>query len=105
MEVAMILRLRSISRAALVLVCASFVTVSCEEDDDGGGDHGGDEPAVCTEISDVCHDLDDGSGMAHECHELAHAGVATDCEAMHDECIAFCESAATGEGSGGSSGG
>ncbi|HET6582213.1 MAG TPA: hypothetical protein VFG69_02175 [Nannocystaceae bacterium] len=93
--------LRFIRDAALVLVSSAALTVACGDDGDGEEEHGHDEPPVCSEISDVCHDADMGSGMAHECHETAHAGVAADCEAVHDACIAFCTASATGSSGGG----
>jgi len=90
-------------RAALVLACSAVVTIACDDDDDGEDEHGHEEPAVCKEISSVCHDADEGEGMAFECHQQAHEGDAEVCEMIHDECIAFCTGAGTGE-SGGSSG-
>jgi hypothetical protein len=91
------MRLRSVTRAVLVLMASAALTVACDDDDDEGGDEHGDDPAVCTEISDACHDLDMGSGMAHECHDTAHGGTAEECEAVHDDCIAFCTGGDTGE--------
>ena len=99
--------------ALLVLVCSTALTVACDDDDDddaaeehgGTADEHGDEPAVCSEISDACHDLDSGEGMAHDCHITAHEGEAMACEEVHDECIAFCGGADSGSsGSSGSSG-
>jgi len=89
---------------ALALACASFVTVSCEDDDGAEEDHGGEAPAVCQEITDVCHDADMGSGMAYDCHEQAHENDAAQCEMIHDACIAFCTGGSTGDDSGTDSG-
>lgn len=91
---------RSVSRAALVLVSATCLTLACDDDEDGDEEHSEEEPAICKEISSVCHDEDMGAGMAQDCHVQAHEGDADLCEMIHDECIAFC----TGGGSSGSSG-
>jgi hypothetical protein len=81
----MFLPARSVPVLLLVLAGAAAVTVACG--DDKGSDS---EPQVCKDISSVCHDEDGGSGMATECHEQAEAGDATQCQMIHDECIAFC---------------
>ncbi|MBC8069235.1 MAG: hypothetical protein IAG13_12945 [Deltaproteobacteria bacterium] len=87
----MSIRLQILLRSSCAFAFSTALAVACG-DDSGEGDeeHGQAEPQVCKDISSVCHDLDDGSGMAHECHETAHAGEAAACEAIHDECIAFC---------------
>jgi hypothetical protein len=84
------LRLRSIPTLLLALSVSAAITVGCGDDKGNGEEHSGTEPAICQEISSVCHDADGGSGMAHDCHEQAHAGDAAVCEMIHDECIAFC---------------
>ena len=35
--------------------------------------------ALCTLIGHACHAVDPGSGPLHDCHELGHAGDATQC--------------------------
>ena len=95
--------LRSIRRVTLVLLASTAITVACDDDEEG--EHGTDEPPICKEISEACHDLDTGPGMAQDCHLTAHEGDAAECEMVHDECIAFCTGAGTGESGGSSSGG
>jgi hypothetical protein len=61
----------------LVSLCA------CGDDDE--------RPAECTEISEACHELDSGSGPAHDCHEGAHdAWSREECVAMRASCLAAC---------------
>lgn len=57
--------------------------------DAGHGDAGEDQ---CQQIGHLCHDLDTGAdaGLAHECHEVGHAGDALQCAAIYDDCIALC---------------
>jgi hypothetical protein len=93
--------LRSIRRATLVLLASTAITVACDDDDD---EHDGDAPPVCQEIVDACHDLDTEPGMARDCHLTAHEGHAEDCEPIHDECIAYCTGAGTGDSGSSSSG-
>lgn len=85
----MTLRLRSLCTLSLVLVGSAAITVACGKDE-GGDEHSATEPQVCKDISSVCHDLDTGSGMAHDCHEQAHAGDPAVCEMISADCIAFC---------------
>jgi len=86
----MIFPARAIPSLFLVLSASAAVTVACGDDKGAGEEHSDTEPQVCKDISSVCHDADSGSGMAHECHEQAHAGDAAVCEMISDECIAFC---------------
>jgi len=52
---------------------------------------GGHEEDKCATLGTVCHDLDDGdAGLAHECHEVGHAGDAEACDEIYDECIDLC---------------
>ena len=46
--------------------------------------------ASCVEIMDVCHAADEGTGPAHDCHDVAHADVEADCAAQKDACITAC---------------
>ncbi len=56
------------------------------------------EPTSCQRIIDACHDVDPGTGMAHECHETAHDdGTAAACDPIADECVAACEALAGGD--------
>jgi hypothetical protein len=96
----MSLRQDSFATLLLALAASAAVTVACGDDKGSGDEHSSTEPPVCMEVSSACHDLDTGSGMAHDCHEQAHAGDAAVCEMIHDECIAFCTGAGTGSESG-----
>lgn len=46
----------------------------------------------CHDIGHLCHDLDTGpdAGLAHQCHEVGHAGNQTACAEIYDECITLC---------------
>jgi hypothetical protein len=71
------------------LVLAAAMVVACSHDDD---DHTHTErPAVCEAIGTMCHPFDNGSGVAHDCHELSHATwTAAQCEAEKAKCTAAC---------------
>jgi hypothetical protein len=46
----------------------------------------------CQNIIDACHDLDLGTGEAHECHETAHdVATAEACDPIEVDCVAACE--------------
>ena len=47
---------------------------------------------ACGRIIDACHELDEGSGPIHDCHEDAEADDATEetCADREDECLALC---------------
>lgn len=55
----------------------------------------------CQDIINVCHDVDPGTGPAHDCHETAHDGDEAACEPMRDECVSLCESLSPVEHDGG----
>ncbi len=57
----------------------------------------------CHRIGHLCHDLDTGpdAGLAHECHEVGHAGDAVQCAAIYDDCVALCDPGAETSGDGG----
>lgn len=64
-----------------------------DHEHDAGGSRGHDEPSErCHELGHLCHDLDDGEGLAHECHEAGHAGDEAACVEIYDACIALCGS-------------
>ena len=45
----------------------------------------------CQEIIDACHEVDPGSGPAHDCHEVAHdATMDSECEPVAESCVAMC---------------
>jgi hypothetical protein len=75
------------------LVFGSVGLVGCGDDDEKEPteehEH---EPmsASCVEIMDACHGADEGTGPAHDCHEVAHADVEADCAAEKDACLAAC---------------
>jgi hypothetical protein len=47
---------------------------------------------MCEEMGHLCHDLDMGAdaGLAHECHDVGHAGDEDACGVIYDECVALC---------------
>lgn len=45
---------------------------------------------ICTMLGSLCHHYDTGSGPAHECHEVGHAGDLAACEAMAESCMTIC---------------
>ena len=92
---------------ALLTGLAASAFVACSSDDEPKGDPKGD-PADCRLIANRCHPYDDGSNLAHECHEVGHEGASpAKCSEMRARCEAACPpvdpDAGTG-GSGGSSG-
>ncbi len=57
------------------------------------GSSSSDPPDVagsCRAIAGACHRYDQGGGLAHECHELGHAGDDAACGPKKDECLAAC---------------
>ena len=88
----MILRaIRIVGSAALLLTSMSLA--SCSDDDkkeeEPEHEHEPTQPS-CVEILDSCHAADEGTGPAHDCHELAHFDSEADCAAQKDDCIAIC---------------
>ncbi len=77
--------------AAIYDECIAFCQEPAEAGVDAGDDHHGEGSAMCEEMGHLCHDLDDGEGLAHECHEVGHAGDADECAEIYDECIALCQ--------------
>lgn len=47
-------------------------------------------PDSCETISHVCHAFDTGSGPAHVCHELGHAGDLAACDGALAMCMSTC---------------
>lgn len=80
---------------AFAILVAS-IALACSDDDDTDDVHTTTSPS-CSEISDSCHGADEGSGPAHECHELAHHDVEADCAAEKDACLLVCGSHHHGE--------
>lgn len=65
-----------------MLTLTFLASTACKDDPVGS----------CERIVEACHELDTGSGLAHDCHELAEAADATDakCSEKEDECLAGC---------------
>jgi hypothetical protein len=80
MRTCQLLSLGTLLFSALVLFSAA-----CGDDVEGS----------CERIAEACHPLDTGSGVAHDCHELAEAEDATDesCAESEDECLDGCVAA------------
>ena len=51
------------------------------------------KPSACRELAETCHHHDAQSKLAHECHELGHAGTEEQCSARRDECWNECNAA------------
>ena len=47
---------------------------------------------------DVCHEVDDGTGEIHVCHEYAHENDDASCISEGARCIDLCEAAAADGG-------
>lgn len=46
----------------------------------------------CEAIVEACHEVDPGSGPAHDCHEAAHDAASNDvCVPLRASCLATCE--------------
>lgn len=44
----------------------------------------------CAALGELCHVVDTGSGMAHDCHEIGHVNDAAECAAAFEGCAAHC---------------
>lgn len=49
-----------------------------------------DPAGSCRVIASACHFYDQGSGLAHDCHELGHAGDDVKCGPRKAECVSAC---------------
>ncbi len=86
-------------RTLFIAWFALIPLTACGSDDDSEPKGQHEQPAVCKEISDACHPVDDGTpSPIHDCHELAHGGTADACEAEKDDCIPLCLAAAADAG-------
>lgn len=100
---------RSSRRLSALFVAALAAFAACSEDSSDDAAKG--DPADCPLIANRCHPYDDGSNLAHECHEVGHeASSAARCTEMKAECLAACperprDAGAGGTGSGGAPGG
>ncbi|HEY8432444.1 MAG TPA: hypothetical protein VIL20_28935 [Sandaracinaceae bacterium] len=73
------------------LAVLSLLALGCDD----GSHHDGAES--CQRIIDACHDVDPGTGEAHECHQTAHdEGTAEACDPIEAMCIAVCQALADG---------
>lgn len=62
----------------------------CPTNNDGG-DTGPVTFADCEAIIEACHEVDPGTGPAHDCHEAAHDAVSNaDCAPLRASCVATC---------------
>lgn len=62
----------------------------------------------CAALGELCHEVDDGDGPLHDCHELGHDGNAAACASGFEDCATRClvaraalEAAAGGAGGAG----
>lgn len=82
---------------SLLGFCLLASALACgDDDDDKSGAGEATLKAECAEISDACHEADDGTGDAHECHDVAHHNDVGDCKEQRDHCLEVC--AGHGEG-------
>lgn len=71
-------------------------------EDPGSESSDGTEPSrdACAEIAELCHDVDDSSADAHDCHVIGHShGGGAGCDEHLEHCRAAC-TAAPGSGHG-----
>jgi|GEM_PF-2881271 len=60
--------------------------------DENGDDAGYLTFPDCEAIVDACHDVDDGTGRASECHDISHdADSNDDCAPVRAECVSVCQ--------------
>lgn len=91
--------------------CITMCLAAAEEHGEGGagGDHAhGEGSDLCDFIGSFCHEVDDGDGPLHDCHELGHDGTPEMCMEQAEECVTMCAAAreaAGGAGGGGGAGG
>lgn len=83
-----------------LLACCALLAIAPACGDDKDHDHEAEEGAGednltgdCKVISTACHEHDEGTGLLHSCHELAHENKADVCTEKKDECVAACEDA------------
>jgi len=83
---------RRLTVAVAFAAFGSLGLVACGDDEKEPAEEQEHEPESpsCAEIMDVCHGADEGTGPAHDCHDVAHADVEDDCAAQKDSCIATC---------------
>jgi len=64
------------------------------------------DPADCKLIANRCHRYDEGSGLAHDCHDTGHDAVSPlRCTQMKPSCLAACPESDGGPGGASGSGG
>jgi hypothetical protein len=70
-----------------------------------GGAGGSSDSTECEVIGELCHEVDDGDGPLHDCHQVGHVGDTAVCRQRFASCVTACVDAAEeGEGSGGAGG-
>ncbi|AKF08627.1 hypothetical protein [Sandaracinus amylolyticus] len=77
----------------VALCTAARTDAGSSEEVDAGSHHedvDGGPPDLCDELGSLCHAYDTGSGPAHECHEVGHAGDLAACQAVETMCRATC---------------
>jgi hypothetical protein len=73
-----------------------FMFGGCSDNDDpvvagaGGETSEASGAAECEVVGELCHEADTGSGVAHDCHELAHHGQGAACLESFASCIDSC---------------
>ncbi len=72
---------------SLILVALSLAwMLACDPPEDG-------YPPSCQAIVDACHDVEELSEMAAECHDATHhEGTDAACAPVEEECVTHCRS-------------
>jgi hypothetical protein len=83
------MRYRSYVLSSLVAGLLAIVP-ACGDDDDGDGHEEAELEGDCKEISEACHDVDEGEGEILACHELAHENDTAACSAQLESCTELC---------------
>jgi hypothetical protein len=94
----------SLARYALSLALFALAApLGCKDEIEPDPTPGLTGAEACTQLGELCHDVDTGTGLGAECHELGHVNDGDTCLARYDECKSFCESALSSGGSTGHS--
>jgi hypothetical protein len=63
---------------------------ACVVDEGEGGGPGSKQDTHCAALGELCHEVDDGDGPLHDCHEVGHVGNAAKCAAEFGHCATLC---------------
>lgn len=81
----------------LVLVTGPILSLACgasppQAAAPPAGDGASSRPAACTEVAKACHEHDNMSSLARECHALGHSpsSTAEQCDGKRAACLKEC---------------